>query len=179
MIDEGDYAPLSGVYDMPRVEYGASVQLDYKGFDLFLDFVGEGGRSALFNKSVGVAEYVDGITTEGVYMPLHNSAWTAERYADGKSINYPALSSSASSSLQANAFYASKIDYLRLRNVTLGYSLPDKIVSRMGMSKLRFYVTGQNLLTWDNMKFDGLDPEVDQIYSKIYRSFNFGLNINF
>ncbi len=179
VIDEGDYAPLSGVYDMPRIEYGASVQLDYKGFDLFLDFVGEGGRSALFNKSVGVAEYVDGITTEGVYMPLHNSAWTAERYADGKSINYPALSSSASSSLQANAFYASKIDYLRLRNVTLGYSLPDKIVSRMGMSKLRFYVTGQNLLTWDNMKFDGLDPEVDQIYSKIYRSFNFGLNINF
>lgn len=63
--------------------------------------------------------------------------------------------------------------------MTLGYSLPDKIVSRMGMSKLRFYVTGQNLLTWDNMKFDGLDPEVDQIYSKIYRSFNFGLNINF
>lgn len=49
----------------------------------------------------------------------------------------------------------------------------------MGMSKLRFYVSGQNLLTWDNMEFEGLDPEVTQIYTKVYRSFNFGLNINF
>lgn len=110
---------------------------------------------------------------------MHNSAWTAERYAEGKPINYPALSSSASSSLQSNAFYASDVDYLRLRNATLGYSLPAKIVSRMGMSKLRFYVAAQNLFTWDNMKFDGIDPEATQIYTKVYRSFNFGLNINF
>lgn len=180
VIDEGDYAPISGAYSMPRVEYGASVQLDYKGFDLYLDFIGEGGRSVLMNKSVGVAEFLDVVNTpEGVYMPMHNSAWTAERYAEGKPINYPALSSSASSSLQSNAFYASDVDYLRLRNATLGYSLPAKIVSRMGMSKLRFYVAAQNLFTWDNMKFDGIDPEATQIYTKVYRSFNFGLNINF
>ena len=49
----------------------------------------------------------------------------------------------------------------------------------MGMSKLRFYVAAQNLFTWDNMKFDGIDPEATQIYTKVYRSFNFGLNINF
>lgn len=83
IIDEGDYAPLAGVYDMPRIEYGASVQLDYKGFDLYLDFIGEGDRSVLLNKSVGVAEFVDGLTTEGVYMPVHQSAWTPERYAEG------------------------------------------------------------------------------------------------
>ena len=179
IIDEGDYAPLAGVYDMPRIEYGASVQLDYKGFDLYLDFIGEGDRSVLLNKSVGVAEFVDGLTTEGVYMPVHQSAWTPERYAEGKHIGFPALSSSASSSLQSNSFYVSKLDYLRLRNATIGYSLPEKLISRMGMSKLRFYVSGQNLLTCDNMKFEGLDPEVTQIYTKVYRSFNFGLNINF
>lgn len=179
VIDEGDQAPLSGVYDTPRVEYGASVLLGYKGFDLYLDFVGEGGRSGLFNASVGVAEFVNETTVEGVYMPHHNESWTAERFAQGYPINYPALSSSASSSLQANSFFASKIDYLRLRNATIGYSLPSKLVSRLGMTKLRFYVAGQNLLTWDNMKFEGLDPEVQHIYNKIYRSINLGLNINF
>lgn len=179
MIDEGDYAPLDGAYSMPNIEYGASVKLEYKGFDLFIDFIGEGGRSALFNTSAGVVENVDKVTYEGLYMPIHNEAWTAERYAQGLPISYPALSAGESSSHQANSFYTSKVDYLRLRNVTLGYSLPDKIVSKLYMTKLRFYVGAQNLFTWDNMKFDGLDPEVNQIYNKVYRTINLGLNINF
>ena len=73
----------------------------------------------------------------------------------------------------------SKIDYLRLRNLTIGYSLPDNIIKKVGMSKLRVYVNAQNLFTVDNMKFDGFDPESDQIYNKVWRSFNVGLNIHF
>ena len=157
----------------------STINLDYKGFDLFLDFLGEGGRSILMNKSVGAAEYVAAVTTEGVYMPMHQEAWTADRYAQGLPISYPALSSSASSSLQNNSFYVSKIDYLRLRNLTIGYSLPDNIIKKVGMSKLRVYVNAQNLFTVDNMKFDGFDPESDQIYNKVWRSFNVGLNIHF
>lgn len=179
VIDEGDYAPLANVYSMPRVEYGVSLQLDYKGFDLFLDFLGEGGRSILMNESVGVAEFVDGLTTEGVYMPHHQTAWTAERVAQGLPIGYPALSASSSASLQPNSFYVSEVDFLRLRNATIGYSLPERLVERLGMTKLRVYLSAQNLLTLDNMKFDGFDPEVGQIYDKVYRSFNVGLNINF
>ncbi len=179
VIDDGDQAPLDGVYTMPRLEYGANVTLDYKGFDLYLDFIGEGGRSILMNKSVGVAEYVAALTTEGVYMPMHQEAWTADRYAQGLPISYPALSSSGSSSLQDNSFYVSKVDYLRLRNLTIGYSLPDNIIKKVGMSKLRVYVNAQNLFTVDNMKFDGFDPEADRIYNKVWRSFNVGLNIHF
>ncbi len=186
VIDEGDYAPLDGAYQTPRFNYGASVNLAYKGFDLYLDFVGESGRSALFNSSLGVAEYVKDITVEGSYLPHHQTAWTAERLAEGLKIDYPALSTSASSSLQNNSFFTSKLDYLRLRNLTLGYSLPDKIISRLGMSKLRVYFAAQNLFTVDNMKFDGIDPEAKGVdtdvmaaFNKVYRSFNFGLNINF
>lgn len=179
VIDEGDQAPLDGVYTMPRFEYGASVALDYRGFDLYLDFIGESGRSMLMNKSVGAAEFVDGITTEGVYMPMHQEAWTADRFAQGLPISYPALSTTASSSLQNNSFYVSKIDYLRLRNLTLGYSLPENIIKKVGMTKLRFYVNAQNLFTWDSMKFDGFDLESDQVFNKVFRSFNVGLNIHF
>ncbi len=131
------------------------------------------------NKSVGVAEFVDGVTTDGVYMPMHQEAWTADRYAQGQTISYPALSTTASSSLQDNSFYVSKLDVLRLRNLTIGYSLPQNIIKKVGMSKLRVYFAAQNLFTWDNMKFDGFDPDSNQIYTKVFRSFNVGLNINF
>lgn len=179
IIDEGDMAPMEGVQTHPNFEYGASVALDYKGFDLYLDFVGESGRSRLMNASVGVAEYVSGVTTDGVYMPLHQEAWTADRYAQGLPISYPALSTSASSSLQNNSYFISKMDYLRLHNLTIGYSLPANIVKAMGMTRLRVYVSAQNLATWDWQKFDGFAPEAGQIYDFVYRSFNVGLNINF
>lgn len=110
---------------------------------------------------------------------MHQEAWTADRFAQGLPISYPALSTTASSSLQNNSFYVSKIDYLRLRNLTLGYSLPENIIKKVGMTKLRFYVNAQNLFTWDSMKFDGFDPESDQVFNKVFRSFNVGLNIHF
>ncbi len=53
------------------------------------------------------------------------------------------------------------------------------------MSKVRFYVNGTNLLTWDNMKFNGMDPEtssasgVPSLDNFVMRTVNFGLNINF
>lgn len=179
VIDEGDKAPLAGTRKIPSVNYGANVSLAWKGFDLYVDVIGEGGRSKLLNTSLGVAEYVSGTTIEGMYMPHHLNAWTHERYAAGKDITYPALSSSQSSSLQDNSFFTTKADFLRLRNVTLGYTLPAKITKKAGMSKVRFYVSGQNICNWNNMKFDGIDPEVSDSWNIVNRSFNLGLNINF
>jgi hypothetical protein len=49
--------------------------------------------------------------------------------------------------------------YVKLRNVTLGYTLPSSVTDRLNMSQLRFYVSGQNLLFW--APFDLFDPEVD------------------
>ena len=49
--------------------------------------------------------------------------------------------------------------YVKLRNVTLGYTVPDEIAEALKMSSLRFYVSGQNL--WFATKFETFDPEVD------------------
>jgi hypothetical protein len=55
-------------------------------------------------------------------------------------------------------FYLENGDYLRLKVVQLGYTFPDKLLSKAGISKLRVYVTGENLLTFT--KYSGFDPEV-------------------
>ena len=174
LIDERDKAPLDGVKTMPNFMAGASVQMKYKNFDLYIQLQGETGRNAFYN-GLGVFEN----QAQGVYLAMHRNAWTPERYAAGEKIEYPALTSTTSSSLLANEFFVSKANYLRLKNVTLGYSLPDKIVKKMKMNQFRIYITGQNLLSMTDLKFKGFDPESTSIDSFVYRMFNFGLNINF
>jgi len=174
IIDERDKAPLDGVKTMPDFMVGASVKMTYKNFDLYVQLQGEAGRSAIYN-GLGVFENKE----QGVYLAMHQHAWTAERYASGEKIEYPALTSTSSSSLTENDFFVSKANYLRLKNVTFGYSLPEKIVRKMNITQFRIYVTGQNLLTMTDLKFKGFDPECSGIDSFIYRMFNFGLNVNF
>ena len=54
--------------------------------------------------------------------------------------------------------YVEDGSYVRLKNITLGYSLPSSVISRIGVSKLRAYVSGTNLITLT--KYTGYDPEV-------------------
>lgn len=73
--------------------------------------------------------------------------------------------------------------YLRLKNITLGYTLPERISKKALMSSVRFYVSGQNLLTFT--KYTGLDPEIssgtgdDNNVYPVSRSVTFGLNVSF
>lgn len=173
-IDEADKAPLEGVKKMPSINYGASVKLTWNNFDLYMFFQGESGRNGLYS-GLGIYEN----ESQGVYMPHHFTAWTPERYAAGETIGYPALTSTTSSSLQANDFFTSKADFFRLKNLTLGYSLPAKWMKKIGMNQIRFYFTGQNLLTATNLKFKGIDPEKANINNFVFRSYNFGLNVSF
>ena len=78
--------------------------------------------------------------------------------------------------------------YLRLSNLTFGYTFPKQVVRKIGLSKLRLYFTGNNLLTWT--PYTGFDPEVSNMRSPLTpgvdfgayprsRSFIFGANISF
>lgn len=173
-IDDADMAPLEGVQSMPHFNYGASVLLTWRDFDFYMFWQGESGRNACYS-GLGVYENVE----QGVYTELHKEAWSQYRYDNGLPITYPALTSSTSSSLADNDFFTSKADYVRLKNVTLGYSLPKKWMKAIGFNKVRFYFTGQNLFSATNLKFKDLDPETGSATSFIYRSYNFGVNLSF
>ena len=175
IIDERDQAPINNAKTLPAITYGASVQLEYKNFDFYVLMQGVSGQSAYYS-GCGIFDNC----YQGVYTDLHRNAWTPERYAAGQEITYPALTTGSSSSLQSNEFFYSKDDYLRVKNVVLGYTLPTKLLDRLKISKMRVYVSGSNLLTFTSLKFDNIDPEQSSFSEyPLYRTFNVGLNLNF
>lgn len=78
-----------------------------------------------------------------------------------------------------------KVNYLRLRTLSLGYTVPARMASKVGLSGVRLFFTGENLFLWDN--YSGLDPEVvsltsgrDNMYAyPLARKFTVGLTVNF
>jgi TonB-linked SusC/RagA family outer membrane protein len=85
---------------------------------------------------------------------------------------------------QASTRFLEKGDFLRLDNVSIGYRLPNPILSRAGLSRVRVYVSGQNLFT--ATEYSGLDPEVNTNGAGVdyngtpqQRTFTFGLNLGF
>lgn len=77
--------------------------------------------------------------------------------------------------------YLQDASYLRLKNVTFGYTLPKTWTSKVGIERVRFYFSGENLCELQHLKAN-LDPEALDSSSKTYplqRSFTFGVNLNF
>ena len=78
-----------------------------------------------------------------------------------------------------------KVNYLRLKTLSLGYNVPAKVLKRSGLSGIRVFFTGENLFLWTN--YSGLDPEVvslmdgmDMLQSyPLDRKFTLGLTVNF
>ena len=83
-----------------------------------------------------------------------------------------------------NNKYLQKVGYLRVKNITIGYSLPEKIINKIFMSKCRVYVSGENLLTFTKLRSDYIDPEqpIGDPNARIYplsRTLSFGIDITF
>lgn len=174
IINDQDLAPI-GCPDIPKISYGLDIQLDYKNFDLYVQLQGAAKRS-VYTAGIGATE-TDG---RGVYMDIHKNAWTEERYATGAPISYPALSATGSSSVRGNDFFITNRNYMRLKNVEIGYTLPASISHSVRLEKTRFYISGTNLLTFDPGKFEDIDPEANNLSSyPVYRTFNIGMSLTF
>ena len=71
--------------------------------------------------------------------------------------------------------------YLRLRNIEIGYSLPQKIAKIIDASSIRFYANGLNLFVWDKLPTDDFDPEASagNATYPVLKAYNFGVSIKF
>ncbi|MBA4166788.1 MAG: SusC/RagA family TonB-linked outer membrane protein, partial [Chitinophagaceae bacterium] len=181
IIDTRDFAPI-GFSNVPRYTFGATIGVNFKNFDLSVLFQGVSNVSQDY-RGWGVWENYG----NGFFSDRHMNAWTPERSAKGLPIEYPALSASNSSSqAYMSDYWLENTSYIRLKNLEIGFTLPGNWGSKVGAKRIRLYANGFNLVTWDNMKNKGYDPEVlnssfnsGPLSYPIYKVLNFGANVVF
>ncbi len=181
VIDYDDQVPI-GYSNFPGRLFGFSFGGDFKGFDFSVLFQGASDVSVLYSRSY-VEPFLE--SREGPAYMLES--WSQERYDAGLPINFPRFNqgySTAGADNQSSDQWIVDGSYLRLKTAEIGYTLPKRLVSKVGMDYLRVYVNGYNLATWSGLH-KGLDPESavasstnDDPYP-VTRTINFGFNVKF
>jgi hypothetical protein len=173
-IDDNDRTMIGK--GMPDWTYGFNLNASYKNFDVSMVFQGTIG-----NQIYDATRRTD---LQFINMPSYMwSRWTGE----GTSNTIPRFSwTDPNGNWLSSDLFVKNGDYLRLRNIQLGYTLPQAFTKKVLISSLRLYVSAENLLTFT--KYQGFDPEISDggtsigIDRGIYpqaRTFTFGLNLKF
>ncbi len=176
-IDTKDYGLMGYSTVVPRINYGFTFSTNYKAFDFMIFFQ---GVSEYTGEYAGQGVYENQVS--GTFYDYTRNAWTLDRYLKGEKITYPALSTHMTSNHVPNDFFNMDRSFIRLKNIEVGYTLQKSGLRAIGISKLRVFVGGQNLCTWDHLKMGQLDPEADPGNSYGYpptKMVNFGLNVTF
>ena len=139
----------------PDLTYGLNIDMQYKNFDVTMFFQGSYGND-LINY---VNRFTDYFQFNGNRSPERlNESWTAARYASGATITLPIAETHDTNSQLPNSSLIESGSYFRMKNMQIGYTLPNAIVSRMKIGSLRVYLQASNLFTIT--PYSGLDPEV-------------------
>jgi TonB-linked SusC/RagA family outer membrane protein len=138
----------------PKATYGINANVGYKGIDLTLFFLGVAGVD-IYN-----ADRMQGLD------PTYHFNMYAETinrwHGEGTSNSIPRMTlTSDNHNYQTSDMFIESGAFFRLKNVTLGYTLPAALTQTLHLSKARFYVTGQNVFVIT--KYKGMDPELGSI----------------
>jgi TonB-linked SusC/RagA family outer membrane protein len=175
---------FAGSYQ-PKYTYGFNGNVSYKNFDLNFGFFGtQGGKIYNAKKAVrGVNQQTDNIEAS-----VARDRWTPNNTGTG-------VPRATLGALPASTYYVEKGDYLRLNNLTIGYTLPKTLLSKAHMNNVRLFLTAQNLFTITS--YTGFTPElqpsipgakeenanlnqgVDLNSYPSTRTFAFGINVGF
>ncbi len=174
IINEKDLAPIGYSSLLPRITYGVTLGGNLYGFDFSVMLQGVGKYTRYFGSQVMFENY--GTT---FFSDMCDNRWSDERYAAGALITHPRLSLSETSSHTANDYYTMDASYVRLKNITIGYTLPANLTRKIGMSGVRFYVTADNVHTWNNLRTKMIDPEQSSFASyPLMRTYSAGVAID-
>ncbi len=178
IIDDNDEVAI-GYTTIPEINYGFGVSSRWKNFDASVFFQGVDhvtrviGGSNLYGESGSILYYGQ------IYKDVAENRW--KEFTRDPDAEYPRMSmvSNANNS-RSSTFWLRDMSFLRLKNAEIGYSLPKNLIKKTGLSTLRFYVQGVNLLTFSGFKL--WDPELDTNYGNVYpqmRNIILGMNLNF
>lgn len=180
IIDDYDRVPI-GYSNFPEIVYGFSFGGDWKGIDF----------SVLFQGAAHVSLQYSRLYTQGFFEDFSAprallKSWSQERYEQGLPIEYPHLSvgnTQNKHNYQNSTFWTRDASYLRLKNVEIGYTLPQRWLKKLRIASARIYVNGSNLLTWSDM-IKGVDPEAAQQETNnepypVTKVYNVGVTLKF
>ncbi len=179
LIDDEDRIILGDAF--PDMTYGLNGSFGYGNFDLNVFFLGVAGVD-IYN-----ADRMQGLDASypfNLYAEAENR-WTP---SNGSNTIPRASVNRDNRNFRTSDLFVENGSFIRLKNISLGYSLPQSLIQSWGMSKLRFYITGQNVFTITD--YSGLDPELGYVDGNLQqnvdyaqfpqaRSFIFGLTAGF
>ena len=138
----------------PRYNFGLNLDAAWKGFDIKVFFQGTLKRDyaaggPMFWGATGQGKW------QALGMKYHSDYWRE----DNKGAYYPRVSWNGGRNTQTQTRYLQNAAYARLKNITIGYTLPKELTRKVYIENLRFFVSGENLLTITNFTEAG-DPEL-------------------
>lgn len=183
VIDTNDYQCV-GNYQ-PDFTYGWTNKLGYKNFDLAVTIDGQVGGKVIYAaaRAFTLNRYDDNVLAESGL----NRWRSAEQPGNG--LSHKAGTNNLGANISPSTRYLYNADFLRIRNIALGYTMPRKLCSKIGVESVRFSMNVQNLWTFDS--YPGYSVEanykgnsatnngVDFGGYPISRVITFGVNLNF
>lgn len=172
---EYDRVLLGG--SLPRYMYGMNLSASYKGFDISMMLQGVGKQNARINR-----EMVEGLKDNWTGFPaiLEGNYWSVNN-TEEENLNakYPRLTrTNVEANMAMSDFWLFNGRYLRMKSLTVGYTLPSALTKKISMETVRFYVSGNDLFCISNYPY-GWDPEVSVTGYPITMSVLLGVSVNF
>ncbi len=175
VINEDDKIRMGN--SQPEYLYGGNISLGWKGLDFSLSFQGIGHQNSMFNYY-----WVQPLKEQWGSLPelLVGNYWSKYNTPEQNAkVKYPRLTYTNTSNTYARSdYWMFNGAYFRVKNITLGYSLPENILKHVRMKSLRFYVSVNDLPAISNYP-KGWDPELGWGSDYISTSFIFGVNVKF
>ena len=185
VIDDWDVVPIAkgstGNQSIPEINYGLTLTFAWKHFDMSALFQGATNFSVQLNEQLtapfpwgrnGLSQFYDIWHQADFKDP--NSQWIPGTYA-------PARLSGVNPNGNQSPYYIKNASYLRFKSLEIGYTVSDRLTKKLGISKLRVFGNGFNLITWSKIPY--MDPEHPQDqYGYMYpitRNFNLGVTVTF
>lgn len=164
----------------PKFYYGMTLSAQYKGFDFSALLQGVGGHKRLIGSYMAYAFYNGG----QIQRWQADNCWTEEN--PNKWASYPRIETlnMNNPNLQTSDYWVRDASFLRIKNITLGYTIPKSITQKIGIENIRMYVSCDNLHTF-NKFYKGWDPENEigtgdsPSFYPITSVYSFGFNFKF
>ncbi|WP_207534590.1 SusC/RagA family TonB-linked outer membrane protein [Desertivirga arenae] len=166
----------------PYFNYGLTGSVDYKGISLYFNFVGAGMQSFYRDWELRYPFQNDGNSPAYMLTDRWHRVDPYDPSSQWVAGTYPALRKNYSnhSNFRRSDYWLTNVRYFRLKNLELGYSIPKKVLGKVGINALRVYANGTNLFSFDNVKDFEIDPEISATNGIAYpqqRIYTFGFNL--